>query len=99
MYRTFGLWGSRYGLSALLAPEGDGGGGGGDDAVKKANFERDSATAKAQKLQEELDALKKSLPSEDERKRGETEVQKLTDEMIKAVDDAAAHKEKEILSQ
>jgi ribosome recycling factor len=37
--------------------------------------------------------------SEDDRKRLETEVQKMTDEMIKAVDDAAAHKEKEILSQ
>lgn len=37
--------------------------------------------------------------SEDERKRLETEVQKMTDDMIKAVDDAAAHKEKEILSQ
>ncbi len=49
------------------------------------------------------DALKtdenKKVISEDERKRLETEVQKLTDEMIKAVDDAAAHKEKEILSQ
>lgn len=37
--------------------------------------------------------------SEDDRKRLETEVQKMTDDMIKAVDDAAAHKEKEILSQ
>lgn len=37
--------------------------------------------------------------SEDDRKRLEIEVQKMTDEMIKAVDDAAAHKEKEILSQ
>jgi ribosome recycling factor len=37
--------------------------------------------------------------SEDDRKRLETEVQKMTDEMIKAVDEAAAHKEKEILSQ
>jgi ribosome recycling factor len=44
------------------------------------------------------DENKKEI-SEDERKRLETEVQKLTDEMIKAVDDAAAHKEKEIMSQ
>jgi ribosome recycling factor len=44
------------------------------------------------------DENKKEI-SEDERKRLETEVQKMTDEMIKAVDDAAAHKEKEILSQ
>ena len=42
---------------------------------------------------------KKHEISEDERKRAETEVQKLTDEMIKAADEAAAHKEKEILTQ
>jgi ribosome recycling factor len=40
---------------------------------------------------------KKHEISEDERKRAETEVQKLTDEMVKAADEAAAHKEKEIL--
>jgi ribosome recycling factor len=44
------------------------------------------------------DENKKEI-SEDDRKRLETEVQKMTDEMIKAVDDAAVHKEKEILSQ
>jgi ribosome recycling factor len=44
------------------------------------------------------DENKKEI-SEDERKRLETEVQKMTDDMIKAVDDASAHKEKEILSQ
>jgi ribosome recycling factor len=42
---------------------------------------------------------KKHEMSEDERKRAETEVQKLTDEMIKAADEAMAHKEKEILTQ
>ena len=42
---------------------------------------------------------KKHEISEDERKRAETEVQKLTDEMIKAADEAMAHKEKEILGQ
>ncbi len=42
---------------------------------------------------------KKHEISEDERKRAETEVQKLTDDMIKAADEAAAHKEREILSQ
>ena len=50
-----------------------------------------------------MDALKadetKKEISEDDRKRGETEVQKLTDEQIKAVDDVASQKEKEILSQ
>ena len=49
------------------------------------------------------DALKtdenKKVISEDDRKRLETEVQKITDDMIKAVDDSAAAKEKEILSQ
>ena len=44
------------------------------------------------------DENKKEI-SEDDRKRAETEVQKLTDEMIKAADDAAAHKEKEIMTQ
>ena len=42
---------------------------------------------------------KKHEISEDERKRAETEVQKLTDEQIKAADDVATHKEKEILGQ
>jgi ribosome recycling factor len=50
-----------------------------------------------------MEALKadenKKLISEDERKRHETEVQKLTDEQIKAVEEAAAHKEKEILGK
>lgn len=42
---------------------------------------------------------KKNEISEDERKRHETEVQKLTDEVIKAADEAAASKEREILGQ
>jgi ribosome recycling factor len=50
-----------------------------------------------------IDALKadetKKEISEDERKRGETEVQKLTDEQIKHVDEVTASKEKEILTQ
>ena len=37
--------------------------------------------------------------SEDERKRLEHEVQKLTDETIKEIDEAASHKEKEILGK
>ena len=44
------------------------------------------------------DENKKEI-SEDERKRHEVEVQKLTDEMIKAVDEVTAHKEKEILGK
>ena len=42
---------------------------------------------------------KKKEISEDERKRSEEEVQKLTDQFIKLADEVAAHKEKEILSQ
>lgn len=42
---------------------------------------------------------KKKEISEDERKRAEDEVQKLTDQYIKQTDEAAAQKEKEILSQ
>ena len=50
-----------------------------------------------------MDALKadenKKEISEDERKVMETEVQKLTDDMVKAADEAGAAKEKEILTQ
>ena len=42
---------------------------------------------------------KKKEISEDDRKRGETEVQKLTDDMIKALDEVFASKEKEILGK
>ena len=44
------------------------------------------------------DESKKEI-SEDERKRLETELQKLTDEQIKAADDVTAQKEKEILGK
>jgi ribosome recycling factor len=50
-----------------------------------------------------MDALKtdenKKEISEDDRKRSETEVQKLTDDMIKQADDVASHKEQEILGK
>ncbi len=50
-----------------------------------------------------MEALKadegKKEISEDDRKRAEADVQKLTDEQIKAADDAAAAKEKEILGK
>ena len=50
-----------------------------------------------------IDSLKadenKKEISEDDRKRGETEVQKLTDEQIKAADDVASQKEQEILGR
>jgi ribosome recycling factor len=44
------------------------------------------------------DEAKKEI-SEDQRKRSEADVQKLTDEIIKAADEAAAEKEKEILGK
>lgn len=44
------------------------------------------------------DENKKEI-SEDDRKRSEAEVQKLTDEMIKAADDVASQKEQEILGK
>ncbi len=42
---------------------------------------------------------KKKEISEDERKKGENDVQQLTDDMIKQVDDELARKEKDIMSQ
>ena len=42
---------------------------------------------------------KKKEISEDERKRGEDEVQKLTDKYVAECDTVAAQKEKEILTQ
>jgi hypothetical protein len=70
MHRTFGLW-ARYtiGLTPYFHPEGEGGGGGGDaaaEALKKANFERDSANARALTLQKEIDALKAKVPSDED---------------------------------
>ena len=50
-----------------------------------------------------MEALKadegKKLISEDDRKRLETEVQKLTDEIVKAADEVSSAKEKEILGR
>ncbi len=45
------------------------------------------------------DDEKKKEISEDDRKRGEDEVQKLTDRMIKAIDEELARKEKDIMAQ
>ena len=45
------------------------------------------------------DDEKKKEISEDDRKRKEEEVQKLTDQYVKQIDEAAEHKEKEILGQ
>jgi ribosome recycling factor len=43
------------------------------------------------------DFEKEKMISEDEQKRGETEVQKLTDEHIAKIDEVGKHKEKEIM--
>lgn len=61
-------------FQAFHEEPGDGGGGGGggggtDEAVKKAAFERDQATAKAAKFQKELDELKKALPTDEQKAR------------------------------
>jgi hypothetical protein len=85
MFRTFGLW-NRYaaGLMPCFDASGDGGGGGGDaDAIKKANFERDTAIANAAKLQAQIDDLKKLVPSADQQKR------------LKELEDAAAKAEED----
>ena len=60
----------------------------------------DGLTSNVKALYDALkaDENKKEI-SEDDRKRLETEVQKMTDETIKAIDEAAAHKEKEIMGQ
>src|SRR5690242_5633150 len=57
-----------HAFGVFLRPEGDGGGGG-DDAVKKAQFERDTALANAQKLQTEIDALKKQVLTPEQKKK------------------------------
>lgn len=41
---------------------------------------------------------KEKMISEDDRKRGENEVQKLTDEFIKKIDDSGSEKEKDIMA-
>ena len=74
------------------------------ELVKVAHQYSEKAKVAARNVRRDAnDGLKtdenKKVISEDDRKRLETEVQKMTDEMIKAVDEAAANKEKEILSQ
>ena len=50
---------------------------------------------------DEMDSLKKSekdkVITEDDKKWGEAEIQKITDEYIKKIDDALIHKEKELM--
>lgn len=49
-------------------------------------------------LNDQLKAMEKDKEiSEDEKKKGEADVQKLTDEFVKSADDAVAAKEKEII--
>lgn len=80
MYRHLGLWAKYLGnVDLLTCFDGEGGGGGGaDEAVKKANQERDFANAKLTKLETELADLKKLVPTADQAKR------------MKELEDAAA---------
>ena len=74
------------------------------ELAKLANQFAEKARIAARNVRRDgMDGLKtdekKGEISEDERKRHETEVQKLTDETIKDIDSAAAAKEKEILNK
>ena len=62
-----------------------------DAKIAIRNIRRDgNETLKAQEKAKEI--------SEDERKKQESDIQKLTDEFVKKIDDSCAEKEKEIMS-
>jgi ribosome recycling factor len=73
------------------------------DLVKVVKSEAEQAkiairTVRRDAMQEVKEALKKKLISDDVEKRAETEIQKLTDQHIAKVEEAAAAKEKETMS-
>jgi ribosome recycling factor len=73
------------------------------DLVKVVKSEAEQAkiairNVRRDAMQEVKDALKKKLISDDVEKRAEAEIQKLTDQHIAKVEDAAAAKEKETMS-
>jgi ribosome recycling factor len=73
------------------------------DLVKVVKSEAEQAkiairNVRRDAMQEVKDALKKKLISDDVEKRAETEIQKLTDQHIAKVEEAAAAKEKETMS-
>jgi len=63
----------------------------GEDAKVAIRNARRDANDALKKLEKEKDI------SEDELKRGEKDVQQLTDDFVKQVDDVVAHKEKEVM--
>jgi ribosome recycling factor len=70
-------------------------------AKKAKKMSEDSKVAIRNIRRDANDRLRKAEKdkelTEDELKKGEQEIQKLTDEFIKKVDDTLAHKEKEIM--
>jgi ribosome recycling factor len=73
------------------------------DLVKVVKSEAEQAkiairNVRRDAMQEVKEALKKKLISDDVEKRAETEIQKLTDQHIAKVEEAAAAKEKETMS-
>ena len=74
------------------------------DLVKVVRAEAEQARVSLRSVRRDANSdlkelLKEKEISEDERKRGEDEVQKLTDKYVADCDTAAAQKEKEILTQ
>lgn len=61
-----------------------------------AKYSEQARVAVRNLRREGMDAIKKAKPSEDEAKKMEEKIQKMTDTWIKKIDDALAHKETEI---
>lgn len=67
------------------------------ELAKVASKYAEQARVAVRNLRREgMDTVKKSDASEDEQKRSEGEIQKLTDTWVKKIDDSLAHKEQEI---
>ena len=72
------------------------------DLVKLVNARKEEAHVAVRNIRRDAikdlrDFKEEKLISEDDLKRGEEEVQKLTDEIIKELDQLGAHKEKEVM--
>jgi len=57
-----------------------------------------SATCARDALQQVKDLLKEKTITEDEERRAEDDIQKLTDRFVKEVDDVVKHKEQELMA-
>ena len=69
------------------------------DIYKMAEESKVSVRSVRRDVNDKLKAMKKNSEiTEDDEKKGETEVQKLTDKFVKNIDDVAAAKEKEVMS-